>query len=79
MEKIIIDKNLQFLDDITELGNLNGNGVSWREKTILELTLTTDDDDSGMLDDKEVAGVVKPDLRLMFSFNFLIITSILSI
>ena len=25
-------KNLQFLDDITELGNLNGNGVSWREK-----------------------------------------------
>ena len=31
MEKIIIDKNLQFLNDITELWNLNGNGVSWRE------------------------------------------------
>ena len=31
MEKIIVDKNLQFLNDITELGNLNGNGVSWRE------------------------------------------------
>ena len=78
MEKIIIDKNLQFLGDITELGNLNGNGVSWREKTILELTLTTDDDDSVMLE-LEVVGVVRPDLRLMFSFNFLIITSILSI
>ena len=80
MEEIIIDKNLQFLDDITELGNLNGNGVSWREKKhVLELTLTAgDDDDSDMLE-MEVVGVVKPDLLLMFSFNLLIINSTLFI
>ena len=50
-----------------------------REKHVLELTLTAGDDDDSDRPEMEVVGVVKPDLRLMFSFNLLIINSTLFI